>query len=126
MSGLGVLVVVLAALVANMPAVMEQWRTDRSGFIKTLELLVAYFIYCGLGLALLVGILPGTAPGEDHIDKVLALTGLIVGWIVYGALTLMRVVPRYREPPRWLMHFGIADVFVLGLMFGSFGAYLWW
>jgi hypothetical protein len=29
------------------------------------------------------------------------------------------------EPPRWLMHFGIADLLVLGLMFGGLGAYLW-
>ena len=30
-----------------------------------------------------------------------------------GLLTLMRVVPRYRELPRWLMHFGVADIVLL-------------
>ena len=38
----------------------------------------------------------------------------MVGWIFYGGLTLMRAVPRYREPPAWLMRFGIADIVLLG------------
>jgi hypothetical protein len=63
-------------------------------------------------------------PGSPDA-KALLLTGVLVGWIFYGALTLMRVVPRYREPPRWLMRFGIADLLVLGLMLGCLGAYLW-
>jgi hypothetical protein len=37
----------------------------------------------------------------------------------------MRTVPRYREPPAWLMRFGIADVILLALLFGCLGAYLW-
>jgi hypothetical protein len=36
----------------------------------------------------------------------------------------MRTVPRYREPPRWLMRFGVADLIVLGGMFGSLAAHL--
>lgn len=49
----------------------------------------------------------------------------MLAWVLYGALTLMRVVPRYRQPPAWLMRFGIADVLVLGLMFSSLAFYLW-
>jgi hypothetical protein len=33
-------------------------------------------------------------------------------------------VPRYHEPSRWLMRFGIADVLLLGLMFGCLAVYL--
>ena len=33
----------------------------------------------------------------------------------------MRVVPRYREPPAWLMRFGIA----LGATLACLAAYLW-
>ena len=52
--------------------------------------------------------------GQSGGGKALTLTGFMVGWIFYGGLTLMRVVPRYREPPAWLMHFGIADIVLLG------------
>jgi hypothetical protein len=121
MQNLGLLVLVIGVLVANLPAVMAQWRTDQPGFIKTLWLMAIYALYVGLGIALVLMLAP-RQPGET---KALLLTGVAVGWIFYGALTLMRVVPRYREPPRWLMRFGIADVLVLGLLFGCLGAYLW-
>jgi hypothetical protein len=123
MENWGFLLLVIAVFVANLPGVMEQWRSDRSGFIKTLWLMGIYALYValGLGFALLLLLAP-RQPGES---KALFLTGVIVGWIFYGALTLMRVVPRYREPPSWLMRFGIADLLVLGLMFGSLAGYLW-
>jgi hypothetical protein len=122
MEGIGPLVVVVAVLIANVPAVMQQWRTDRPGSIKTLWLMGIYALYVALGIWLLFRLIPegGTEPG-----KALFATGLMVGWIFYGALTLMRVVPRYREPPGWLMRFGVADILLLGLMFGCLAAYLW-
>jgi hypothetical protein len=46
-------------------------------------------------------------------------------WLLYGALTLMRTVPRTREPPRWLMRFGLADLIVLSVLFAAFGAFVW-
>jgi len=118
----GLLILVIMVFVANLPAVMQQWRTDRPGFIKTLWLMGIYALYVALGFAVLLLLLPG---GEASEGKALLLTGVIVGWILYGALTLMRVVPRYREPPRWLLRFGIADIVLLGLLFGSLSAYLW-
>ena len=121
MQNWGVLVLVVMVFVANLPAVMQQWRTDREGFIKTLWLMGIYALYVALGFALFLLLAP--APGEAE-PKALLLAGLVVGWILYGALTLTRVVPRYREPPRWLMRFGIADVVLLGLMFGCLAAYL--
>ena len=122
MQNWGFLILVIGVFVANLPAVMEQWRTDRPGFIKTLWLMGAYALYIALGFALLLLLAPreGTEAG-----KALLLTGVMAGWILYGALTLMRVVPRYREPPAWLMRFGVADLILLGLMFGCLGAYLW-
>ena len=121
MQNWGILILVIAVFVANLPGVMEQWRSDRPGFIKTLWLMGIYGLYVALGLGLLLLLAP-RQPGES---KALFLAGVMVGWIFYGALTLMRVVPRYREPPSWLMRFGIADLLVLGLMFGCLGAYLW-
>ncbi|MGB6197606.1 MAG: hypothetical protein WBF49_14885, partial [Methyloceanibacter sp.] len=42
MEGLGVLLVVVAAFVASLPALREQWRTDRAGSIKTIWLFGLY------------------------------------------------------------------------------------
>jgi hypothetical protein len=117
----GILVLVVAVLIANLPAVMQQWRSDRPGFIKTLWLMGIYALYVALGIGILLLLAPREGTGET---KALLLAGVVVGWIFYGALTLMRVVPRYREPPRWLMRFGIADLVLLGLMFGCLAAYL--
>jgi hypothetical protein len=117
----GFLLLIVAVFVANLPGVMAQWRSDRPGFIKTLWLMGAYALYVALGIGLLFLLAP-RQPGET---KALLLTGVMVGWIFYGALTLMRVVPRYREPPAWLMRPGIADILMLGLMFGCLAAYLW-
>jgi hypothetical protein len=93
MQNWGLLVVVIGVLVANLPAVMAQWRTDRPGFIKTLWLMgiyALYALYVALGIVLLLGLAP-RQPGET---RALLLTGVAVGWIFYGALTLMRGAPR--------------------------------
>ena len=123
MEGLGVLLVVVAAFVANLPALREQWRTDRAGSIKTIWMFGVYLLYIGLGIVVVLLLAPkaGGAGG----DKALLLTGFILGFIFYGALTLMRVVPRYREPPACLMRFGIADIVLLGATFACLAGYLW-
>jgi hypothetical protein len=122
MEGLGVLLVVVAAFVANLPALREQWRTDPAGSIKTIWMFGIYCLYVGLGIVvvLLLASKGGTSQG-----KALLLTGFSVGFILYGALTLMRVVPRYREPPAWLMRFGVADIALLGATFACLAGYLW-
>ena len=120
MQNWGLLILIIGVAVANMPAVLQQWRTDRAGFNKTLWLMGAYALYIGLGIALFLLLAP-RQPGET---KALLLTGVMLGYILYGALTLMRFVPRYRVPPAWLMRFGIADIVLLGLMFGCLTAYL--
>jgi hypothetical protein len=94
MEGLGVLLVVVAAFVASLPALREQWRTDRAGSIKTIWLFGLYCPYVGLGIVVVLLLAPKT--GRAGGGKALLLTGFILGFIFYGALTLMRVVPRYR------------------------------
>jgi hypothetical protein len=122
MEGLGVLLVVVAAFIANLPALREQWRTDRAGSIKTIWMFGLYCLYVGLGIVVVLLLAPR---GGTSQSKALLLTGFSVGFIFYGALTLMRVVPRYREPPSWLMRFGIADIVLLGAIFACLAGYLW-
>ena len=122
MEGLGVLLVVVGVFFVNLPALRAQWRTDRAGSIKTIWLFGLYCLYVGLGIVVVVLLAPkgGTSEGTA-----LLLTGFSLGFILYGALTLMRVVPRYREPPAWLMRFGTADIVLLGATFACLGGYLW-
>jgi hypothetical protein len=82
-----------------------------------------YLLYIGLGIVVLLLLAPKTA-GEGG-DKALYLTGFMVGFFLYGGLTLMRAVPRYREPPAWLMRFGIADIVLLGATLACLAGYLW-
>jgi hypothetical protein len=110
------LLVVVAALAGLIPALRAQWREDRPGFIKTLWMFGLYALYVGVGIALTLWL----APREPSTpDKALGLLGFSLAWIFYGALTLTRAVPRYREPPHWLMHFGIPDLILLGTMLGG-------
>jgi hypothetical protein len=118
----GMVIVIFAVLIANAPAMRRQWQTDRAGAIKTWWLAGAYVLYAALGIAFVLGFM---APVGTKGPKVLLALAFLLGWIFYGALTLMRVVPRYREPPRWLMHFGVADIVLLSLIFGCAAAYLW-
>jgi hypothetical protein len=114
----------LAIIAANTPALMRQWRDDRAGSIKTIWLLLAYLAYCGLAAWLVIWLAAWNAPA-GNAWKALALTVAAVGFIFYGALTLMRVVPRYREPPAWLMRFGLADILILGGTFLALALYDW-
>jgi hypothetical protein len=123
MQGWQILVVVLVALSVSLPAVMRQWQTDRPGAGKTLWLAALYLAYVGVGIALLFWLAPRA--GSAGEDKALELTLAMLGWILYGALILMRSVPRYREPAAWLMQFGIADFVLIVLTVISVGAFLW-
>ena len=122
MQSLGLIVVVLAVMIANMPAAIQQWRADKASVVKTLWLAGAYVLYVALGIWFVLGFM---APVGTEGGKALLAVGLLLSWIFYGVLTLMRVVPRYREPPQWLMHFGVVDVVLAGLMLGCAVAFLW-
>ena len=123
MEGLATLIVVVAVFVANLPALREQWRTDRAGSIKTIWM---FGVYC-LCRARDRG--PASARAKDRRARRRrqgAYPHRLHGRLdFYGGLTLMRVVPRYREPPAWLMHFGIADIVLLGATIACLAAYLW-
>ena len=57
MEGLGVLLVVVAAFVANLPALRAQWRADRAGSIKTIWMFGVYL----LGIVVVLLLAPKTA-----------------------------------------------------------------
>jgi hypothetical protein len=80
MEGLATLIVVVAVFIANLPALREQWRTDRAGSIKTIWMFGVYCLYVGLGIVVLLLLAPKTG-GQSGGGKALTLTGFMVGWI---------------------------------------------
>jgi hypothetical protein len=90
--------VVVAALIGSIPAVIQQYHTDRPGFRKTLRLLAVYFLYVLTGVVLLLLLLRGEQPMTTSITATL----FEIAWILYGSLWLTRGVPRHRELPAWI------------------------
>ncbi len=109
-------------IVANVPALREQWRTDRAGSIKTVELFLAYLVYCLIGGGLIMWLASRPHGDPAGFWTILVLTVASVGWIAYGALTLARAVPRYRELPNWMAKYGTADIALLAITFASLAA----
>ena len=122
MQNWGLLIVVIVVISAGLPALMQQGRSDVG---KTLWLAALYLAYIALGIALFFWLIPKQGTGGDGAYRALALTLAMLGWILYGTLILVRLVPRYQEPPAWLMRFGIADVVLIVLTALCVGVFLW-
>jgi len=124
MSKIWLVLLMIGIVAANMPALMAQWHADRAGATKTLQLLAIYLTYCLIGAGVVIWLATQARLSGSASGALLALTGFAVGWVLYGALTLTRAVPRYRELPSWVTRFGPADVVVLGFCLGCLWAYL--
>jgi len=101
------LVVVLAVGISALGQIFTDPRITRAFIWKSLTMLAIYFVHVAIGMFILIFLLPwnGNAAGAAAVA--------LVGWVALGGLGLLRVAPRTREPPQWLMHFGIADVVCL-------------
>ena len=111
MGSLITVVVFVAVLVQAIPAVRRQWRVDRAGFIKALKLVGAYALFCAAGMGISLLVLPEPGPGNEAAAGI--LTAFMLGWICYGALWLVRLVPREQPLPAWVDRPGVIDIPVL-------------
>jgi hypothetical protein len=93
-----VIIYALIAAAAAIPAAREQLRKAPQGFWKTLRYAAVYLVYIFFGFAILLWHLRYPRPDASGAAAVIFL----VGWIFYGALWLTRLVPRYRDLPRWI------------------------
>lgn len=90
----------------NLAALVDAWRADRPAFVQSMKLIGYYFLYCGLGLAIVVGTLDGPQPES----RALGGTLFLLAWIFYGALWLARTAPRTQPIPGWIERYpGPAD-----------------
>lgn len=109
-------------IVGIWPAVMRQWREDRPGFIKTLKLMGAFALFCAVGVAVMIAMIPPPPEPGAEVDStiVLSSTSFVVGWIFLGGLWLARLVPRYKTVPAWIdRRFGIVELTLWGVIAAS-------
>jgi hypothetical protein len=110
---IGVLVAMMLAL-----QMMSDPRVTREFIRKTMVWVGVYLVHTAIGIGFLF-LLIRVGRGPNAIAGVLAA---FVGWILLGVLMLIRFVPRLREPPRWLMHVGVADILCLAVIAGGVAA----
>jgi hypothetical protein len=95
----GLLAVVVAAGLAALAQIRSDPRITKEFRRRSYAALGFYavFVACGIVALFLFPFRPGSA--------VVALSGtvFILAWIAIGALWLMRLAPRLKEPPGWLM-----------------------
>jgi hypothetical protein len=92
----GITIAILVTQAMMLPALVDKWRNDRAGVIKTLKFVGLYWLYIGAGI--------GFVMVRLHFDPEmngLAVLVFLFAWILYGVLWLTRTVPRYRPLPAW-------------------------
>ena len=96
------LVLAVVTLVGVLPAVIRQYRTDRAGFWKTARQFGLYLAYLAIVIGAMLWLVSGEKPSAT---RAMAAGAFGVTAIFYGALWLMRLVPRYRELPAFIDRF---------------------
>ena len=77
----GLLIAAVGVVVASLPRLVTQWRTDRPAAYRTAAILLLFVAYMGLGGYLLLTTFPGFSARPI---KLLGFAGTAIGWIVYG------------------------------------------
>ncbi|MBI3743096.1 MAG: hypothetical protein HY261_02245 [Chloroflexi bacterium] len=106
------LVAVMIAI-SGLAQILTDPRITRDFRHKSLLALAVYAVHCAVGFAAVWLLLP------KGPEAALGATAAVLGWIGFGMLGLIRFAPRLREPPRWLMHVGMADLACLMLIVGG-------
>jgi hypothetical protein len=113
MTGLALLGIVIAIAVSAIVQIFTDPRITGAFIGKSLLVLAVYAVHVAAGFTVMWLLLPkGPAAA-------LGATTAFLGWVGLGMLGLMRFAPRLREPPRWLMRVGIADLVCLALIVGG-------
>ncbi len=93
----------LIAVLIAMGIALRQIRTDpriTPAFIKkTLVVAGGYLLFCALGFGIFLALLQ--IAGGAHAEAF--VFGFFLIWIAFAVVWLIRIAPRLREPPAWLM-----------------------
>lgn len=111
----------LIALTVSIGPAHRQWQTDPRGFWKTVGYFFLYWLYIGVGLAILFLLVPRGPTNDTGVT----MTIFILLWIAYGGLWLYRLVPNYKNTPdKPLKRVGLVDVLILGTLVTAFSTAL--
>ena len=113
MTGLAVVLLVAAIAIAATVQIGADPHIGRAFVHRSLLVLALYAAFAAVGFMLMWFLLP------KGPDAALGATAAFLGWLGFGMLGLIRFAPRLREPPRWLMRVGIADLLCLALLAGG-------
>ncbi len=97
----------LAIIASGIAQILTDPRITKRFIKKSLLALLVYSVHVGIGMAVALWLLPLGPPAAA------GMTIAMLGWIGLGGLGLIRFAPRLREPPAFLLHFGIADAVCL-------------
>lgn len=121
MESIGLLFVVMGAMLHAVVQIRSDPTIDRRFVGRTLAAAGVFLLYVGGGVLAFVGLLgagSSTAPGAGEAAGALVLLFLL-GWIAWGIVLLIRMVPRRKEPPAWLMRVGWVDATLLLAILGA-------
>jgi hypothetical protein len=99
--------------ISGIVQILTDPRITRRFLYKSLIAFAVYAVHVAAGFLVLWVLLP------QRPDTAFGATMAFLGWVGFGMLGLIRFAPRLREPPRWLMHVGIADLVCLLLILGG-------
>jgi hypothetical protein len=95
-------------------------RLNRKFVYRSLLALLLFAGHCTIGGLVFFWLLPHPP------EAVLGVMAGFSGWLGLGMLGLLRLAPRTREPPRWLLHVGIADLVCLAVIAAGIASVLGW
>ena len=107
------LLAVIAVAASALVQIFTDPRITRKFLANTMIAFAVYAAHVAIGGTVLLFLLP-RGP-----NAAAGLTAAFLGWVGLGALGLIRFAPRLREPPRFLLHFGIADAVCLLVIAGG-------
>lgn len=110
MGWLANLLLALAVLVSALAQALTDPRVTRKFVYHSMIAFAVYAVHVTTGILVMLYLLPFKP--EAAVGATMAL----LGWIGLGGLGLVRFAPRLREPPRFLLRFGVVDAICLLLI----------
>lgn len=95
----GTLIAVLLAMGIALRQIGTDPRITKAFRRKTYLAVAEYLLFCALGFGIFLALLP--IAGGAHAGAFVFAFFLL--WIAFAVIWLIRIVPRLREPPAWLM-----------------------
>jgi hypothetical protein len=102
--------IVLAIIAQAIAQILTDPRITKKFLAKSTVAFALYAAHVAIAILVVAYLIPKGPASATGV------TTAVLGWIGLGALGLIRFAPRLREPPTFLMHFGIADIVCLLLI----------